>query len=528
MSRFYLGLDCSTQSMSAVLIDSDSGEVVYEQSLNFSTDLTGYGVTDGFLPGGEAGVVHAPPLMWVEALDQLLLLMQADGCAMDQIIAVAGSGQQHGSVYVNGSFEEVLKDCDPDTALHRQLAGILTRETSPIWMDSSTGRQCKKITAAFGSADKVNEATGSVAVERFTGAQILKFAEQDPDAYAQTSTIMLVSSFMASLFAGRHVGIDYTDASGMNLLDIRNKRWHPTALKVCGNNLQEKLTQAIDPAGSLGSISDYFVQRYGFDSACQVLPWSGDNPCSLIGLGLVEEGMTAISLGTSDTCFGLMQQLPENMSPWAHSFISPTNDYMFLLCFKNGSLAREAVRRQYNLSWDGFSSAIESIRPGNQGAMMLPWFGSEVVPTVDEPGIHRYDLEENDAAANCRAVVEGQMMSMRNHSEAAGLAPTSIRVTGGASQNRAILQIIADVFDCPVNVLAISNGAALGAALRAIQAVEQRAWPEVVEPFTRVRKEFRAEPNRRHCMIYERLRKTYAEREAVHIPHINYDRNSLR
>ena len=515
MSRLYLGLDCSTQSMSAVLIDIGANRVIYERSLNFSTELKGYGVTDGFLPGDNPGVVHSPPLMWVEALDMLLLQMQADGCKMEQIIAVAGSGQQHGSVYVNGSFDAVLKDCDPGTALHQQLAGVFTRKTSPIWMDRSTGRQCEKISAAFGSADKVNEATGSVAVERFTGAQILKFAEQAPEIYARTSAIMLVSSFMASLFSGRHVGIDYTDASGMNLLDIRNKRWHPTALGVCGDHLEEKLTRAIDPTRPLGPIADYFVQRYGFGFTCQVLPWSGDNPCSLIGLGLVEEGMTAISLGTSDTCFGLMRQLPDSMSSWAHTFISPTNDYMLLLCFKNGSLAREAVRRQFKLTWDEFTAALESTQPGNQGAMMLPWFASEIVPKVDLPGVHSFDLDGKDAAANCRAVIEGQMMSMRNHAEAAGLVPTTIRATGGASQNKAILQIMADVFASPVEVFEISNGAALGAALRAVQAIEQIAWPQVVEPFTRQQASFRTAPDSGTRGVYEKLRKTYAEREAI-------------
>lgn len=514
MSRLYLGLDCSTQSISAVLIDAASHQVVYERVLNFFTDLKGYGVTDGFLPGGEAGVVHAPPLMWVEALDKLLLQMLADGCAMGRIMAVAGSGQQHGSVYVNRSFEAALKVCEPGTALHQQLTGIFTRQTSPIWMDSSTSVQCTEITAAFGGADKVNEVTGSITVERFTGAQILKFSEQEPEAYAQTESIMLVSSFIASLFAGCHVGIDYTDASGMNILDIHTKAWHPTALAVCGDNLRDKLADPIDPSRSVGTISDYFVQRYGFDSACRVVPWSGDNPSSLIGLGLVEEGMTAVSLGTSDTCFGLMKQLPEKMSPCAHTFIAPTNDYMLLLCFKNGSLAREAVRRKFNLSWDEFSVAIESTRPGNGGAIMLPWFGSEIVPKVDQPGIYCFDLNEKDSAANCRAIVEAQMMSMRNHAEEAGLVPTSIRATGGASRNRAILQVMADVFACPVDVLEISNGAALGACLRAVQAVEQKTWQEVVEPFTRVKTELRTEPDSNASAIYQQLRKIYAEREA--------------
>lgn len=517
MSRYYLGLDCSTQSLSAVLIDTESSQVVYQRSLNFSTDLKAYGVREGFLPNAEPGVVHAPPLMWVDALDRLLLQMRTDGCAMDQILAVAGSAQQHGSVYVNNSFNAASTVCDPSIALHKQLGSVFTRKTAPIWMDCSTSRQCTEITAAFGGADQVNRATGSVAVERFTGPQIMKFAEQEPSAYALTASVMLVSSFMASLFAGCKVGIDYTDASGMNLLDIRQKTWHPTALQVCGDHLREKLSPAIDPGLPVGAIADYFVKRYGFSKTCQVLPWCGDNPSSLIGLGLVEPGMTAISLGTSDTCFGIIQELPEHMSPWAHTFIAPTDDYMLLLCFKNGSLAREALCKQFNLSWEEFSAAIASTPPGNQGAMMLPWFDSEIVPKVDQPGVIRFGLDEQNAAANCRAVVEGQMMAMRNHTERAGLRPISIRATGGGSQNPAIRQIMADIFACPVEVQNISNSAALGAALRAFQAIEQQAWPEIVAPFTQVQTGSCVAPDVDATKVYERLRKTYAEREATSI-----------
>ena len=84
MSRYYLGLDNSTQSLSAILIDAESGRLVYEQSLNYTTELPAYGVTDGFLPSAIPGVVHAPPLMWVEALDQLLMQMQTDNVPMKE------------------------------------------------------------------------------------------------------------------------------------------------------------------------------------------------------------------------------------------------------------------------------------------------------------------------------------------------------------------------------------------------------------------------------------------------------------
>ena len=518
MSRYYLGLDSSTQSLSAILIDAESGQLVYEQSLNFSTELPAYGVTGGFIPSTTPGVVHAPPLMWVEGLDQLLMQMQSDNAPMREIVAVAGSAQQHGSVYVGTGFDARLKNCNPQTPLHEQLQECFTRKTSPIWRDSSTTEQCAEITKALGGEDNVNQATGSIAIERFTGAQIKKFADTQPDAYANTAAIMLVSSFMASLFAGRHVGIDFTDASGMNLLDIRNKQWHPEALACCGDQLQDKLKLAVNPQLLLGNIAPYFIHRYGFNLACKVLPWCGDNPSSLIGLGLVEPGMTGISLGTSDTCFGLFKDLPESMSPWAHTFIAPTLDYMSLLCFKNGALAREAIRHQHQLTWEQFSACLDATSPGNQGAMMLPWFDSEIVPKVEHAGVQRFLLESTDIAANCRAVIEAQMMAMSNHATAAGLQPTSIRATGGASQNAAILQIMANVFGSPVDVLqTTSNSAALGAALRAVFAIENKSWVETVQLFTKVQHASRILPDADAVPIYQAMKKVYAEREASYL-----------
>lgn len=514
MSRYYLGLDCSTQSLSAVLIDAESAALVYQRSLNYADVLTHYGVIDGYLPITAAGQVHAPPLMWVEALDALLLAMQEDACPLQEIRCIAGAAQQHGTVYLKQQFTQSLAKCDPRKPLHEQLQQSFSRLTAPIWMDNSTTEQCTAFTADLGGAEQVNKITGSVAVERFSGVQIKKFAESEPQAYTDTTDIMLVSAFMASLLAGHPVTIDYTDASGMNLLDLHSKKWHQPALDSCAPDLQKRLQPPVNPLLLLGTVAPYFTQRYGLNSNCKLLPWCGDNPSSLIGLGLVQPGMSAISLGTSDTCFGLFQELPQRMSPWAHTFIAPTLDYMSLLCFKNGSLARECVRQQFQLSWQAFSECLSATPPGNNGAMMLPWFDTEIVPKVIKQGVQRYALDADDCSANCRAVIEGQMLSMSLHAEQAGLTPTSIRATGGASQNQEILQIMADVFACPVDVIQTTNSVALGAALRAQFALEYRSWDETVAMFTAPQPVTQRQPEKTAVNVYREMKQLFSQRVA--------------
>ncbi len=503
-----LGLDSSTQSLSATLIDTERREVLREAAVHFDRNLSGYGTTNGVFRAGDAGQVHAPPMMWLDAMDLLFTRLQSDGVNLGEIAAISGSGQQHGSVYLNADAEARLAGLDPSRTLADQLKPCLSRETSPVWMDSSTSGQCQEITAAFGGAASMAEATGSTTFERFTGPQIRKFHQEDPDAYGATAHIALVSSFMASVLAGRIAPIDYGDGAGMNLMEIRRRNWHPAALEATAPGLGERLPPLVAPWTDLGPVCGYFTAKYGFDDGTRVIAWSGDNPNSVIGVGLVEAGQVAISLGTSDTYFGTMASCRTDPQGEGHVFGSPTGDYMTLICFLNGSLARERVRDAHGLDWDGFSSALRSTPPGNDGKMMLPWFEPEIVPRVTVPGVRRRNLKEADGPGNCRAVVEAQMISMRIHSEWMGVQPTRVFATGGASANRELLQVMANVFGCPVYRSDVANSAALGAALRAAHGVFESSgnpvpWAEIVKGFTDPVGDFTLTPDPSTRMLYD-------------------------
>ncbi len=490
MGDMFLGLDSSTQSLSAVLIDLASRTVVGTGAVGFDEDLPSYGTTNGVVRDpDDPGTVHGHPKQWLDALDLLFVRLRDQGAPLGEIRAISGSGQQHGSVYLRHGIEERLAALDPAKGLAANLDGVFSRATAPVWMDSSTSAQCAEIAEAMGGPLAVAEATGSVPFERFTGPQIRKFSQQEPEAYRETARIALVSSFMASVLAGRLAPIDPGDGAGMNLMDIRTRDWHPEALAATAPDLQARLPRLAPSWTVVDRVHRYFAVKHGVNPDARVVAWSGDNPCSVIGLGLVEPGMTAISLGTSDPCFGTMAECRTDPRGEGHVFGSPTGDYMTLICFKNGSLARERVRDAYGLDWAGFSAALHDTPPGNEGRLMLPWFEPEIVPKVLRPGVHRFDLDEADAAANCRAVVEGQMMAMRNHSEWMGARPQRVFATGGASANPEILQVMADVMGCPVHRFEVSNSAALGAALRAAHAHflaegTERPWPGVVAGFT--------------------------------------------
>ncbi|MFX1478048.1 MAG: carbohydrate kinase, partial [Promethearchaeota archaeon] len=145
MNDLFLGLDCSTQSLSYVLIDFSSKKIIERDRVNFDDDLPHYKTINGVIPSEKGVLVHSYPLMWVEALEFLFTKMKDGGLPLKDIKAISGSGQQHGTVYLNEHFEEKIMDLNPDKPLIDQLEDTFSRKTSPIWMDSSTSQQCKEI-----------------------------------------------------------------------------------------------------------------------------------------------------------------------------------------------------------------------------------------------------------------------------------------------------------------------------------------------------------------------------------------------
>jgi xylulokinase len=515
----YIGLDSSTQSLSAVVLDVERGHrrVVLETSLVFDEALPHYGTAHGVLPRGDPAVAVSPPLMWAEALDMMMRRLSGSGLDLTRLAAISGSAQQHGSVYLNAGAVSRLAALDPDRPLVEQVAPMLSRQVSPIWMDSSTAAECAAITAAVGGEAVLAQRTGSRAFERFTGPQIRKYFVHDPAGYAATDRIHLVSSFLASLLSGGHAPLDPGDASGANLMDLAARTWWGPALEATAPQLAAKLPAIVPASTIVGTLAPYWRRRHGLPAA-KVIVWSGDNPSSLVGVGLVREGRVAISLGTSDTIFGLMKEPRVDPGGTGHVFGAPTGDYMGLTCFSNGSLARERVRDMYGLTWADFSRALESTPPGNNGGMLLPWFEPEITPKVARPGLHRHGLSAGDAPANVRAVVEAQQMAMALHSRWMSVAIDTIHATGGAAVNTSILQVMADVFGADVYRSHVSNTAALGAALRAYHADrlsegQRPAWDDIVAGLAEPTGD-RLTPEARHHAIYRERMEAYQALEA--------------
>ena len=324
--------------------------------------------------------------------------------------------------------------------------------------------------------------------------------------------------------------IDISDVCGMNLWDIGKCQWSEPLLSLAGgqegiDDLRRKLGDVReDGGGSMGSISPWFVSRYGFPRDCQVVPFTGDNPSTILALPL--RPLDAIvSLGTSTTF--LMSTPKYTPHPSYHFFNHPTTPglYMFMLCYKNGGLARERIRDSINESqgiteegsWEAFNRAVKSSlqfgmrRSSDPGKLGLYFPLPEIVPKVSagtwrfyydtysgslreaRKGYGGWKIPQDDA----RAIVESQFLSIRLRSQNLIQAPSSnlppqprrIYLVGGGSLNEVIASIAGDVLGGTEGVYRLDvggNACALGAAYKAAWGVE-RGEVEGFDEFVRAR-----------------------------------------
>lgn len=340
--------------------------------------------------------------------------------------------------------------------------------------------------------------------------------------YAATSRISLVSSWLASVLLGAIAPLDISDVTGMNLWDIPANAWNADLLTLTAGSpegvdaLRAKLGDVRqDGGGSMGSVSPYFVARYGFSPECQVAPFTGDNPGTILALPL--RPLDAIvSLGTSSTF--LMITPTYKPDPAYHFMNHPCTpgQYMFMLCYKNGGLAREKVRDALPKPaagtdpWANFNKAVLDSQPldvvdpaADRAKLGLYFYLPEIVPNI-KAGTWRYECDARDgsglaespagwpAEKDARVIVESQALSMRLRSQrlvhpheapaSSGSSsplpaqPRRIYLVGGGSLNPAIARVVGDVLGSAEGVYKLDvggNACALGGAYKALWAMER-------------------------------------------------------
>lgn len=480
--RLSLGLDSSTQSLSAIVIDIDTAEKCFDHSIDYRADerTNCFGIGEDYiLPPKTEGEAEQPPLMYLASLDAMFAYMREAGVALEDIVAINTSGQQHGHVYLNRNaaiiFSNLHRPESTTLELKTLLAGVFSYPTAPIWMTANTVEQTNHVREVVGGKIQMIEHSGSDAPLRFTGAVIRRVAEQSPQDYATTEKIQLISSFIPAVLSGNpSVPIDTGNGCGMSLMNYQKKIWDSglvaaTADGIHGGSeaLLSKLPELATPDTVLGNIATYFVEKYGFSDACSIVAGSGDNPQAKVPVA-----GDLLSLGTSFVNMVSTDGQTVDPEGFANAMYDGIGRPFMFGCRTNGAMVWDAVRSNYGLNKEQYVPAEEALRDVSPGEIMTFWQPK----TESFPVSAAFELIRSTHATNPNlaedytGVIETSLAAVYVYSQVfTKQSNEPLFVTGGATDSPQIMRRVAGIWNRPA-VPVEKGGAALGAAVAGVNA----------------------------------------------------------
>ena len=475
--RLALGLDLSTQSLSAVVLDIDAREAVLNLKVGYARDLDAarYGIrtSDYILPPREDGEAEQPPAMYFEAMDSLLAALKESELPMENIAVVNCSAQQHGHVYLNQRAEDIFARLNSvDSAsleLSTLLDGCLSCETAPIWMTSNTSEEATYIREYVGGKDALIGLTGSDIPLRFTAATIRRIGKRSPDTYDRTETIQLLSALLPAILTGNSKApTDFGNACSTSLMDYANREWSDLLIAATAeglpggaNALRDKLTAITAPDAQVATIAQYFVEKYGFSPSCRILAGSGDNPQSKV---LVEGDL--LSLGTSFVFMVATDGKTVDTSGMANAMYDGLGRPFLFGCRTNGALVWDRLREMHGIGRDDYSTADSALERQSVATSMVFWQPrGESFPPSGPFELTRMGDSTAETSSDFAGLVETSLCAVYLHSrEFTRDTDEPLYVTGGASGSHGVLRRVAAIWNRSV-IPIDEGGAALGAAV---------------------------------------------------------------
>ena len=487
-SRLALGLDSSTQSLSAVVIDIDTAEKYFEHSLDYRADarLNRYGIGEDYiLPPREEGEAEQPPLMYLASLDAMFADMREAGVPLESILLINTSGQQHGHVYLNSEADALLAQLasfqnfkEDERDLQTLLKDAFAYPNAPIWMTANTVAQTDAVRNGVGGKAEMINLSGSDAPLRFTGTVMRRVGERFPKHYAATAKVQLISSFIPAVLTGNaNVPIDYGNACGMSLMNYRSKTWDPALLAATGQGLpgdveafQSKLPALARPDSIVGSLAAYYIEKYGFEGRCAVIAGSGDNPQAKVPVA-----GDLLSLGTSFV--NMVSTDGDTLDPegFANAMYDGINRPFMFGCRTNGAMVWDAVRNNYGLAKEAYAPAEAALKQVAPGQFMTFWQPK----TESFPVSGAFDLIRAAAqptlSEDYTGIIETSLAAVYVYSAVfTKQTQAPLFVTGGATDSPEIMRRVAGIWNRPTLPVE-KGGAALGAAVAGVKALHDAA-----------------------------------------------------
>jgi len=491
MADAFIGIDSGTQSTKAIVMDGDTGRVLGAASEPY--DL---------IPGLPPGHKEQDPAIWIEAVRRTVpAAIKAAGVDPEQICAIGVSGQQHGFVPLDAEGNVI--------------------RPAKLWCDTSTQRECEKILEAVGGLDALIARTGNGMPPGFTASKILWLKTNEPANYRRLATVLLPHDYINFWLTGRRV-MEAGDASGTALLDVRSRTWATDVMAAIDPELPVRFPALIDAQETVGELRAEAADALGLNRRVLVSAGGGDNMMGAIGTGNVRSGVVTASLGTSGTIYCCSSQPVVDPQGEIAAFCDSTGQWLPLLCTMNVTVATEAVKSLFGMDNAELTRGAEAVAPGADGLLLLPYFEGERTPNVPEgTGVLLGWRERTNTPGHfARAAIEGASLGMNyglNRMRTLGIEPAEVRVTGGGSNNPLWRQVLADLFQADTVCLETAEGAALGGAIQALWAYENRdgrigrGIDEIASALIRTDESTRCRPRIEAGQLYARLQALHDE-----------------
>ena len=436
----YIGIDLGTSAVRLLLMEGD-GTVKNIVSREYPL----------YFP--QPGWSEQDPADWyaktMEGLEELLC-----GADKSRVAGISFGGQMHGLVIL-----------DKDDNVIRPAI---------LWNDGRTFEECDYLNNVIGK-EKLSEYTANISFTGFTAPKILWVKNKEPENFARISKIMLPKDYIAYKLTGVHC-TDVSDASGMLLLDVKNRRWSGEMCDICGISV-EMLPKLFESYECVGTVKEDIAQQLGISPSVKVAAGAGDNAAAAVGTGTVGDNMCNISLGTSGTVFISSEKFGVDPHNALHAFAHADGHYHLMGCMLSAASCNKWLMEDIFHTSD-YAAEQADITPdklGNNRVCFLPYLMGERSPINDTNARGTFvgmtmDTSRSDLT---QAVLEGVAFAIRDSFEVAkalGIPIHRSKICGGGAKSPLWKTIMANVLNIQLDVPESEQGPGMGGAMLAMVA----------------------------------------------------------
>lgn len=431
----YIGVDLGTSSVKLLLMNGEGNikkTVTREYPLYFPK------------PGWSE---QSPEDWWKETLEGIKELTSEYD--KSQVAGISFGGQMHGLVILDEN-DKVIRP-------------------AILWNDGRTSKETDYLNTVVGK-ENLSKYAANIAFAGFTAPKILWVKANEPDNFSRIKKIMLPKDYIAYKLSGVHC-TDVSDASGMLLMDVKNKCWSKEMIEICGIS-EAQLPKLYESYEVVGTLKEEIANELGLSMACKIIAGAGDNAAAAIGTGTVGEGRCNISLGTSGTIFISSEKFGVDENNALHAFAHADGHYHLMGCMLSAASC--------NKWWmDGIigtkaygEEQAKITKLGENNVFFLPYLMGERSPhnNPDARGTFIGMTMDTSREDMTQAVLEGVAFAIRDSFEVAkslGIHIERTKICGGGAKSPLWKKIIANVLNVKVDVIETEEGPAYGGALLA-------------------------------------------------------------